>query len=90
VEGGFRSLRDENNSFYFGWLDLLAPCLRVLLVTIKYSGIADVHTFQFTVTHALGFSVSTSRLLAMDLNTEINTSNHYEGLLPFGPEPFVL
>jgi hypothetical protein len=43
-----------------------------------YSAIADLHTFQFTVAHALGFSVSTSRLLATDLNTETSTSNHYE------------
>jgi hypothetical protein len=32
--------------------------------------IADLHTFQFTFAHELGFSVSTSRLLATDLNTE--------------------
>jgi hypothetical protein len=43
-----------------------------------YSAIADLHTFQFTVAHALGFSVSTSRLLATDLNTGTITSNHYE------------
>jgi hypothetical protein len=39
--------------------------------------------FQFTVAHALGFSVSTSRLLAMDLNTETSTSDQSEVLLPF-------
>jgi hypothetical protein len=33
----------------------------------QYSDIADLHTLQFTVAHALGFSVSTSRLLATDL-----------------------
>jgi hypothetical protein len=38
---------------------------------------ADLHTFQFTVAHALGFSVSTSRLLATDLHTQTVTSNHY-------------
>jgi hypothetical protein len=32
----------------------------------QYSAIADLHTSQSTVAHALGFSVSTSRLLAMD------------------------
>jgi hypothetical protein len=47
----------------------------------KYSAIADLHTLQFTVAHALGFSVSTSRLLATDLNTETSTSNHYGSLL---------
>jgi hypothetical protein len=37
--------------------------------------------FQFTVAHARGFSVFTSRLLATDLSTETSTSNHYEVLL---------
>jgi hypothetical protein len=37
----------------------------------KYSAIADLPTFQFTVSHALGFSIFTSRLLATDLNTEL-------------------
>jgi hypothetical protein len=48
----------------------------------QYSAIADLHTSQFTVAHALGFSVSTSRLLATDLNTETSTSNHYEVFSP--------
>jgi hypothetical protein len=48
-----------------------------------YSAIADLHNLQFTVAYALGFSVSTSCLLAMDLNTETITSNHYEAFLPF-------
>jgi hypothetical protein len=39
--------------------------------------------FQFTVPHALGFSVITSRLLATDINTETSTSNHYEVFLLF-------
>jgi hypothetical protein len=47
------------------------------------SSIADLHNLQFTVAHALGVSVSTSRLLATDLNTEIIASNHYEVSLPF-------
>jgi hypothetical protein len=33
----------------------------------QYSAIAILHTFQFTVTHALEFSVFTSRVLATDL-----------------------
>jgi hypothetical protein len=41
---------------------------------MQYSAIADLQTFQFTVAHALGFSVSTSRLLATDLHTETVTS----------------
>jgi hypothetical protein len=44
----------------------------------QYSAIADLHTLQFTVAHALGFSVSTSHILATDLNTGTITSNHYE------------
>jgi hypothetical protein len=39
----------------------------VLWTTDNYSAIADLHTSQFTVTHALGFSVFTSRILATDL-----------------------
>jgi hypothetical protein len=33
----------------------------------QYSTIADLQTLQFTVTHALGFSESTSRMLETDL-----------------------
>jgi hypothetical protein len=35
----------------------------------QYSAIADLHTLQFTVTHALRFSVFTSRILATDFIT---------------------
>jgi hypothetical protein len=42
--------------------------------------IADLHTFQLSVAHALGFSISTSRILATDLHAGIITSNHYEVL----------
>jgi hypothetical protein len=49
----------------------------------QHSSIPDLHTFQFTVAHALEFSVFTSRFLATDLNTETSTSNHYEVFLPF-------
>jgi hypothetical protein len=74
-------MRDENNGFYFGWLDLLAPWLQVLLIILKYSAIADLHNLQFTVAHALGLSAFTSRLLATDFNTETSASNHYEVFL---------
>jgi hypothetical protein len=43
----------------------------------QYSAIADLRIFQFTVAHALGFSVSTSRLLATDLHTETRTPDLY-------------
>jgi hypothetical protein len=49
----------------------------------QYSSIAILHNFQFTVARALGFSVSSSRPLATDLNTEAITTNHYEIFLPF-------
>jgi hypothetical protein len=42
-----------------------------------YSTIADLHNVQFTVALALRFSVSISRLVATDLNTETSTSDHY-------------
>jgi hypothetical protein len=34
--------------------------------TGNYNAISILHTLQFTVTHALGFSVFTSRILATD------------------------
>jgi hypothetical protein len=33
----------------------------------QYGAISDLHTLQFTVTHALGFSIFTSRILATGL-----------------------
>jgi hypothetical protein len=48
-----------------------------------YNAIADLRNLEFNVTHAVGFSVSTGRLLATDLNTEISILNHYEVFLPF-------
>jgi hypothetical protein len=56
-------------------IGLLALWLQPLLITLKYrkySATADLHTFHFTVAHALGFSVFTS-LQAADLNTETST-----------------
>jgi hypothetical protein len=58
------------------FIDLLTPLCTVSLNYNRYSAIANLHTFQFTVAHALGFSVSTCRILATDLNTETITSNH--------------
>jgi hypothetical protein len=52
-------------------------------ISLNYSecrAISDLQHLQFTVTHALGFLVSTRHLLATDLNTETNISNHYEAL----------
>jgi hypothetical protein len=42
-----------------------------------YSAVADLRTLQFTVTHALGFSVFTSRILATDLSqSHCNFESH--------------
>jgi hypothetical protein len=56
----------------------------------QYSAIANLHTFQFTVPHALGFSVFISRILATDLsqshcnfNVQVKTSSH--SLISFLP-----
>jgi hypothetical protein len=56
----------------------------------QYNAIADLHTLQSTVTHALGFSVFTSCILAMDLSqshchfkSHIKSSCH--SLIPFLP-----
>jgi hypothetical protein len=37
--------------------------------TRNYGAVADLHTLRFTVTHALGYSVFTSRILATDFIT---------------------
>jgi hypothetical protein len=56
----------------------------------QYSAIAILHTSQFTVTHALGFSVFTSRILATDLSqSHCNFKSHMKSschsLIPFLP-----
>jgi hypothetical protein len=50
---------------------------------MNITAIADLHTFQFTVAHALGFSVFINRLLATNLNTETSTSDYCEVSLLF-------
>jgi hypothetical protein len=42
VSGG---TRDKNDGFQFEWLDLLAPWLHVLLITLKCSAIAQDYCF---------------------------------------------
>jgi hypothetical protein len=49
-----------------GFIDTLYSALGI---TRSYRAIADLHTLQFTVTHALGFSVFTSLILATDFIT---------------------
>jgi hypothetical protein len=69
---------DGNDGFKFGWLDLLALCYKLTCSYTQYSGVADLHHLQTTVAHALGFTDSTSRLPATDLNTGIITVSHFK------------
>jgi hypothetical protein len=48
------------------------PCTCTIIqlgTPANYSATGDFHTFQFTVAHALGFSVSASRTWATGLDT---------------------
>jgi hypothetical protein len=55
----------------------------------QYSAITILHTLQYTVTHALGFSVFTSHLMATDLSqSHCNFKSHMKSchsLVPFLP-----
>jgi hypothetical protein len=56
----------------------------------QYSDIAHLHTLQLTVTHALGFSVFTSRILATDLSQlhchfKSHIKSSVRSLIPFLP-----
>jgi hypothetical protein len=64
-------------------IGFISTSVTVSLSYSQYSTIADLHTFQFTVAHTLGFSVFNSNLPATDLNTETSTSDYYEVILPF-------
>jgi hypothetical protein len=64
-------------------LDLLVLLQNYTSDYNQYSSIADLHSLQFTVARALGFSVFASRPLAMDLNTETSTSNHMKSSCHF-------
>jgi hypothetical protein len=64
------------DGFWIGWLDLLTTCTHLLGTTGSYSAIANIHTLQFTVTHALRFSAYTSRILATNFISLAVTSNH--------------
>jgi hypothetical protein len=56
------------------WI-LLALQLQPLLITLNHSSIADSHHLQFTVTHALGFSVCTTQNLALQIT--MKSSCHF-------------
>jgi hypothetical protein len=56
--------------------------------TCNHSAMTDLYTLQFTVTHALGFSVFTSRILATDLQqSHCHFKSHmmssFHSLIPF-------
>jgi hypothetical protein len=70
----------------FGFYERIywSPYIFIQLGTTgNHSATGDFHTLKFTVAHALGFSVSTSRILVTDLNTGTITSNHCEVFLSF-------
>jgi hypothetical protein len=68
-------------------IGFIGVTVKITLNYNQYRTIADLPTFQFTVARALGFSVSTSRILARDVNAETITSNHYEVFLSFLGRP---
>jgi hypothetical protein len=49
-----------------GLIGIIDTLYNKLKTTRNYSAIADLHTLQFTVTHALVFSAFTNRILATD------------------------
>jgi hypothetical protein len=56
----------------------------------NYSAVTVLHTLQFTVAHALGFSVFTSRILATDLSQshchfKSHIKSSYHSLISFLP-----
>jgi hypothetical protein len=80
----FMSVRRDNVLWRVGWYAWRKWRVVVRMIGFttsslnyhKYSAIAYLHTFQSTVAHALGFSVSISRRLITDLNAKTTTSNH--------------
>jgi hypothetical protein len=66
MQGG---MHDERKQVLVRMIGFISTWLQVFLITLKYSAVADLHNFQFTVAHALGLFVSTSDHLAADLNT---------------------
>jgi hypothetical protein len=59
------------DGFWIVWLDdwIYWPLIHSTRDYRQYNAIADLHILQFTVTHAQGFSVFTSRILATDFIT---------------------
>jgi hypothetical protein len=76
------------------WIGFISPySLTTLRDYRQFSSVAVLHTFKFTNTHILGFSVFTSRILATDLSqSHCNFISYmkpsFHNLIPF--LPFVL
>jgi hypothetical protein len=58
-------------------IGFIGASLQLHLVTISMA-LSLIYTLSSSPLHTLGFSVSTSRILATDHHTETITSNHYE------------
>jgi hypothetical protein len=57
----------NNNGFWIGFMNTLTQSTRTCK---QYSTVADLHSLQFTVTHA--FSVFTSRILVTELKVSLS------------------
>jgi hypothetical protein len=58
---------DLQDGFWKRMIGFIDTLYIQLGTTDSYSAIANLHTLMLTVTHALGISVFTSRILATDL-----------------------
>jgi hypothetical protein len=84
---GLRVIYRRVSDWIIGFIDHLYTPLGT---TSNYSAIVILHTLQFTVTHALGFSIFTSRILATDLQQshylfKSHMKPSFHGLSPFLP-----
>jgi hypothetical protein len=61
------------NGFIINWV---RHALLNTLAHIQYSAISILHLLQFTVAHTLGFSVSTRRFPATDVDAQAITAVH--------------
>jgi hypothetical protein len=64
----------NNNGFWIGWLDLLTLLLQSLLITIKYSAIANLPTSEITRTGSILVLVLCWTLLSLysQLNSQLS------------------
>jgi hypothetical protein len=69
-------------------MGFIAPYIFTARDYRQYSTIAILHTFQFSITHALGFSAFSSRILATDLSQshchfKSHMKSSFHSLIPF-------